>query len=243
MILEPVRQGDKLSAIRENQKIAEINAINDRLNSLYIGSRSTAGIQCTIYNNTPTTVPTGGVLEVYTARQEGNKKKLLSLYQTSGLQLKGFQVSAKTRIVAFALESIPHGKIGRCYVPGVIGALVTVVDSSHKYATVTTNGLKTCPYGEYEIIELSTETSGQAFSLLVPVNLGHLIGTTQAAIQGSTGSANVRVKNEAGDYVTLPNMKCPLLRGTDTIPSGTIVVLSWNVIDRRYEIIEAQCPS
>lgn len=241
--LPPVKPGDPFSARAENARIDAINSITARLNTLYTPPTRSGGIQCTVYNNTSNNIPTGGVLEVYGARQEGDKDKMLALYRSSGLQLIGNAVDAKARVIAFALEGIPHGGIGRCYVPGVIGALVTVVNAGHAYATVTAGGLKTSPFGEFEIVERSTETSGTAFALLVPVNLGHLIGTTQAVITGATGSANVRVKNEAGDSVTLEGVKCPLLRGSETIASGSVVVLSWNTIERKYEIIEAQCPA
>ena len=33
-----------------------------------------------------------------------------------------------------------------------------------------------------------------------------------------------------------------MLRTDEIIPKDSKVVLSWNVIERKYEIIEAQCP-
>ena len=241
-MLEPVKKGDKLTAAKENQKIAEINAINDRLNTLYIPNNANGGIICTIKNSTGSHKTTGSVLAVSGIRKNGNKDTLLALYQNSGIQLSGSTPSSSSSVLAFLLEAIPNNGIGKCFVPNVIGSLITIADSSHSYANPSSSGLTTCVYGIYRIIAKSNENSGVGFAIIIPNQNGHIRGTVLSKITGTSGSgstAQVKLTNNA----ILDDIGCPLLRSDESIEYNSRVVLSWNMLEMKYEIIEAQCPS
>ena len=62
---------------------------------------------------------------------------------------------------------------------------------------------------------------------------GHLTGMTSSAITGPGSETTV-----AGKTVT-----CPLLKSSETIASGTKVIISRNQSSGNWQIIEAQCPS
>lgn len=239
-MLELVKKGEKLTAQRENQRIKAINDLTDRLDSLFTNNNSGGGLICTI-KNTATKKLCGDVLEVDGLRSTGNKAKLTSLYQNNGIQLSGSSPSSSSSVIAFLLEAIPHNGIGRCYVPNVIGANIYINDSSHNYCNTSSTGLTSVPYGEYRIIAKSTGT-GEGFAIIIPNQMGHIRGELKATrIKGNSGNeatATVTLTNN----IELPNIGCPMLRTDEIIPKDSKVVLSWNVIERKYEIIEAQCP-
>ena len=70
--LPHVQKGDALSARRENAKIDAINAISDRLDTLWTGGGARGKLGMTIQNNSQNAVPTCGALSVTGARISGS---------------------------------------------------------------------------------------------------------------------------------------------------------------------------
>lgn len=243
MSLDYVKSGDSLTAANENKKIAAINNITDRLDTLHISSNGSKGIICTVKNTTSSTVETGGVLAVSGLRTTGLKDKLKSLYKNSGIQLTGTSVTTTSTLLCFALESIQEDKIGKCYIPDVIGAEILVKDDAHGYAKPKADGLESCAYGPFKIIgkstrptNISSDSDYEGFAIISVNGMkGHIIGSTQSEVNG-TGHSDITVGN-----ITIPNIGCPLLRNGEKISAGSTVVLSWNEIDNELQIIEAQC--
>ena len=77
---------------------------------------------------------------------------------------------------------------------------------------------------------------------------GHYIGKTKRKINGTGGSCydNTNILDLASttnnEIVLLESVKCPLLRSTEEIEAGTLVVVSKNIQTGEWQIIEAQCP-
>jgi hypothetical protein len=242
-ILNPVKSGESLSAAKENQKIATINELSDRLNSLHLPNQKNGGIICTILNNTGSTITTGYPLSVTGIRNEVDKDKLISLYLKSGIQLEGETVTAQSTVIAFTLESAKDGKLARCFLPGCFGGLVTIKADSHKYAKPKADGIESSPYGNFFIIgkstrptNISSESDYEGFGILKINEMGgHLVGTLLSDISGGS-RADVTVGS-----ITIPRLTCPLLRENETISAGMNVILSWNALENELQIIEAEC--
>lgn len=239
--LPHVQKGDALSASRENAKIDAINALADRLDSLYTGVGGRPGMRVTILNNSNANVPTGGVLSVSGVRISGSFEKFSSVYLNGSVPLTGSYPFPASPLFAFALEGIPAGKIGRAVVPDLYAVVAEQYSSSHNFLEVVTGKFKTADYGRYHILgKSSANDDDQVFCFVYPVRHdGHHVVTLTTGITGPNGTGTATI--DGGVFTVY----CPLLRGGDSpesIPAGTLVVVSWNIEHGHWEVIEMQCP-
>ena len=73
----------------------------------------------------------------------------------------------------------------------------------------------------------------------------HLVGKTKTDITGPDAETEVTIDGEDwkfGDDDDTIKVKCPLLGSGETLEKNTLVILSFNIRTKEWEIIEAQCP-
>lgn len=105
------------------------------------------------------------------------------------------------------------------------------------------------------IVEAGTVKDNSAIQTLHKPNrgqrlaqAGHYLGKTKRKINGTGGSGydNTNILDLAStaqnEIVLLEGVKCPLLRSTEEIDAGTLVIVSQNIQTGEWQIIEAQCP-
>lgn len=240
-----VKQGQPLSARTENQKIDAINSVQDKINTLFTPKiPHNFGLIANVRNSTGGTLHAGETCIITGIRFTNlTKSELMASYLTSGLVLTASApvASSPSIVTAFALEPAKSGKLFKAFVQGIVGAMVSFTDASHGYAIEKTDGLHSAKFGNYKIIGSSNETGSspfERFCIVYPVNLGHVVGTTQSTIQGPSSETDVVVHSG----LTIEDVKCPMLRSSESITSGSKVVVSFNVTEHEFEIIEAQCP-
>lgn len=79
------------------------------------------------------------------------------------------------------------------------------------------------------------------------IESGHYVGKTKRKINGAGGSGyettNILdlASTSNNEIVLLENVKCPLLRSTEELAAGTLVIVSKNIKSGEWQIIEAQC--
>jgi len=238
--LPHVQKGEALSARKENQRIDAINALADRLDSLWLGGGRTGALRVTVSNGSSAAVPSGGVLAVTGCRASGSFDKMKSLWLNGSIPLSGAAVARSTALPALALEGIPAGKIGRALVPDLLAVTADEMRSSDGFVTFGAGKLVTSSNGLWRILARSeANDDDQIFALVYPLKPGHRVCTTSGWNGTATGenwSANVTI-----DGATV-SVKCPLLRSGESIANGTTVIVSWNGSDNVWQVIEAQCP-
>ena len=240
--LPHVQKGDALSARKENAKIDAINAISDRLDTLWLGGGGRGGLRMTILNNSPNAVPTCGALSVTGARISGSFDKFRNVYMSGSVPLSGGALSQTAPLVAYALEGIPAGKIGRVYVPDLYAVIAEEMSSSDQFLRQAATLYRTANNGALRILAKSeADDDDRVFCFAYPVkHEGHRVCTTSGwngTSKGPDWSANVTIDGAA------VSVKCQLLRSGESIVNGTTVIVSWNPDEGKWEVIEAQCPA
>lgn len=240
--LEHVKVGEKPSAKKENAKIDAINALTDRLDTLWKGGGAAGGLRVTIENPGNTPVMTGQPLAVTGCRASGSFKKFVSLYLGGSIPLDGGTLAASSELVAWAAQAIPAHGIGRAVVPGLFAARVEVSDTSHKWAKPASGKLVSATNGRWRILaksdrEDATNNKNTALCLLwSPAG----IRTGQTGSGSGTGSNWTASVSIAGASTPV---KCPLLRPGESIDDETPVVVALNEAAGEWQVIEAQCPA
>lgn len=240
--LPHVKKGDALSARRENAKIDAINALSDRLDTLWKGGGAAGGLRVTISNPGNTHVMTGQPLAVSGCRASGSFGKFVSLYLGGSIPLEGGTLAASSELVAWADHGIPANGIGRAVVPGLFAARVEVSDTSHKWAKPAAGKLVSASNGRWRILaksdrEDAANGKNTAFCLLWSPSGIRTGMTSEGTGTGTSWTAKVSI---AGASTTVA---CPLLRSGESIANGTPVVVALNEAAGAWQVIEAQCPS
>lgn len=240
--LPHVKKGDALSARKENAKIDAINALSDRLDTLWKGGGAAGGLRVTIENPGNTPVMTGQPLAVTGCRASGSFEKFVSLYLGGSIPLEGGTLAASSELVAWTAQGIPANGIGRAVVPGLFAARVEISDTSHPWAKPAAGKLVSAANGRWRILaksdrEDAANGKNTAFCLLwSPAG----IRTGQIGSDGSgTGDSWTASVTIAGASTPV---KCPLLRQGESIGSGMTVVVALNEAEGVWQVIEAQCP-
>lgn len=240
--LPHVKKGDALSARKENAKIDAINALSDRLDTLWKGGGAAGGLRVTIENPGNTPVMTGQPLAVTGCRASGSFEKFVSLYLGGSIPLEGGTLAASSELVAWAAQGIPANGIGRAVVPGLFAARVEISDTSHPWAKPAAGKLVSAANGRWRILaksdrEDAANGKNTAFCLLwSPAG----IRTGQIGSDGTgTGDSWTASVTIAGASTPV---KCPLLRSGESIGSGMTVVVALNEAAGVWQVIEAQCP-
>lgn len=241
--LPHVQKGEALSARKENQRIDAINALADRLDTLWKGGGAAGGLRVTIENPGNTPVMTGQPLAVTGCRASGSFEKFVSLYLGGSIPLDGGTLAASSELVAWAAQGIPAHGIGRAVVPGLFAARVEISDTSHQWAKPAAGKLVSAANGRWRILaksdrEDAANGKNTAFCLLwSPAG----IRTGQIGSDGTgTGGSWTASVTIAGASTPV---KCPLLRSGESIGSGMTVVVALNEADGVWQVIEAQCPA
>ena len=240
--LPHVKKGDALSARKENAKIDAINALSDRLDTLWKGGGAAGGLRVTIENPGNTPVMTGQPFAVTGCRASGSFEKFVSLYLGGSIPLDGGTLAASSELVAWAAQGIPAHGIGRAVVPGLFAARVEISDTSHPWAKPAAGKLVSAANGRWRILaksdrEDAANGKNTAFCLLwSPAG----IRTGQIGSDG-TGTGDSWTASVTIADASTP-VKCPLLRSGESIGSGMTVVVALNEADGVWQVIEAQCP-
>jgi hypothetical protein len=155
-------------------------------------------------------------------------------YLTYGVQLAGAYPADDDpdQIVAITAEPIYSGRVGRVWLGGVIGASVNVSDESHKYVDCDSGGLFSADSGPFRLV---AHIDSFAFILPVSGSGGHLVGSTQSALSGSSATTDVNVEGKSYEC------NCPILTGNGKISAGKTVVISRNMQSGDWQIIAAEC--
>ena len=174
---------------------SQINGLN-RLLNLDAGFRSPAASeQPTPYtwvmakNNTGSNVARWGVLAITGMDiTPGSSTNATSQFEQLPV-VAGGTPSATTTAWCVAVEPIESGKVGRVAVGGVVQCKATVTNSSDKYVTCSSSGLKTDVKGEGLIL-----WKGDGWAL---VRLGAIAPTEQQVLTGVTlGSGGLTFTRE-----------------------------------------------
>ena len=244
--LPHVKAGERPSAKKENAKIDAINGLTDRLNTLWLPGGSSGGLRVTISNASGSAVPSGGALKVTGCRASGSFDKMKALWLSGSIPLTGAALDEHSDLIAYALEGIPAGEIGRAYCPGVMMVPAILKDSDHQWIDTSDEGLATTDNGLFRILAKSSPAGSQSggsggsgsgesdetiFALVYKVE-GHRYANTASKITGPTQTANVSF---AG--ATVP-VACPMMGTSGVLASGSKVVVSYNAYSRKWEIID-----
>lgn len=240
--LEHVKVGEKPSAKKENAKIDAINALSDRLDTLWKGGGAAGGLRVTIENPGNTPVMTGQPLAVTGCRASGSFEKFVSLYLGGSIPLDGGTLAASSELVAWAAQAIPAHGIGRAVVPGLFAARVEVSDTSHKWAKPDAAKLVSATNGRWRILAKSDRedaANGKNTALCLLWSPAG-IRTGQTGSGSGTGDSWTASVSIAGASTPV---KCPLLRSGESIDNGTQVVVALNEAEGVWQVIESQCPA
>jgi hypothetical protein len=165
---------------------SQVNGLNRLLQPVAGFGGGSASEQPTPYtwvmgkNNTASTVPRWGVLAITgMAITPGTSSGATSQFEQVPV-VAGYTPNSSTTAWCVAVEPIPAGKIGRVAVGGVVQCKATVTNSSDKYVTCDSSGLKTDVKGEglilwkgggWALVRLGT-TAATEVDVITGVTLG-----------------------------------------------------------------------
>ena len=218
--LNSVKKGQKITADWANSLIGAVTDLQTKPTPT--GDLFTSP-KMTIKNSSGSAKTTAGILGI-TGMRDGSTitpTEAFKRFRKSGFQLEG-GTPTSTSVVASLSEAIPAGKIGDCRCDGLVAAFVTFGPGSTNYTHANSgNNFVAAQAGRWLIVGKSTIVSNKAFCyLFYQPPVGHRTATLSSSLS-----------------------TCPLLRSGESIPSGSVVVLSFNGASNVWQIIEAQCPS